>query len=158
MGIRLQAQIVPPQMIGQQRRNLAADCNRVTKRHEDSTPIGKQLSCVPVWSGDYRLSNTEAVRQRARCHLSFVEIRCYVNVAQRDEIDEGRLVDKLIEKQDVIRYAELHGARLQASSVGLPFLSYEIRVRRAEHDIQCVGTTPQNGGHGLEYRLDALDE
>ena len=92
-----------------------ADRRGIAERHQDAAPIGQQLARMPVGRRDDRLAEPEAVGQRARRHLRLVEIGRDVDVAHRDEVEQRRLVDELVEKHDVVLDAERADARHRGS-------------------------------------------
>src|SRR5436305_12097762 len=84
-------------------------------------------------------SQTEAVGQRAGRHLGFIEIRCDIDVAERDEFQQRRLVDELVEEHDMVFDAEFPHAGYEAFPITLTMMLKEIRMRCAENDIKSLG-------------------
>ena len=66
---------------------------------------------MPVGRRYDRFSESEAVGQRARCHLGFIEIRRHIDIGHGDKIEQRRPLDKLVEEDDVILNAKLLCAR-----------------------------------------------
>ena len=56
-------------VVGQQTGNLAAGCLGIAKRNQNAPPVSQQFLGVPVRRRYDGLSQTEAVGERARCHL-----------------------------------------------------------------------------------------
>ena len=121
--------------------NLAADGFGIAKRNQNATPVTQQFLGVPVRRRYDRLSQPEAVGERARRHLGFIEIGRHIDVAHRNEIQQRGLVDELVEEDDVVLDAELPHARRQAVAIGLALMTHEIRMGRAEDDIDGVRDT-----------------
>ena len=136
--------------------NLVTDPLRVAKGNEDAAPIGQQLARMPIGRRDNRFAEAEAVGQRTRGHLRFVEIGRDVNVAHRNELEQRGLIDELVEEYDVILDAEFAHARRQALAIGFALVANQIGMRRAEHDIHCIRAALQNRRHGVDHDLDAL--
>ncbi len=111
---------------------------------------------MPVGCGNDCFAHPEAVGQRAGCHLRFPEVGRNVHIAHRDEVEQDRLIDELIEKSDIFLDAERSRARHETFAVGLPFAPNEIGMSRAEHDIHRIGTAFQDGRHGIDHHFDAL--
>ena len=78
----------------------------IAERNQNAASVGQQFLRVPIGRRDHRLPQAEAVGQRAGCHLRLVQIRRDVDIAHRDEVEQRRLVDELIEEHDVIFDAE----------------------------------------------------
>ena len=155
-GVGALAHRLPARGIGEQLRDFLADRGRVAERNDDATAVSQQFQRVPIRRRNHRLSQSEAVGQRARRHLRLVEIGRDVDVAHRDESQQRRLIDELVEEYDVILDAEFAHARHQALAIGLALVAHQIGMRRAEHDIDGVGATFQDRGHGVDHDLDAL--
>ena len=102
------------------------------------------------------LSQPEAVGERARCHLGFIQIGRHIDVAHRDEVEQRGLVDELIEEDDMILDAELLHARRQALAIGLALIPHEVGMGRAENDIDGVRAGFDDPRHGIEHDLDAF--
>ena len=154
--IGARAHRLPSRVVGQQSRDLAADGGGVGKRHQNAAPVGEQFDCVPVGRRDDRLSEGKAVGERARGHLRLVQIGRDVDVAHRDEFQQRRLIDELIEEHHVIRDADIARARHQALAVSLALLPNQIGVRRAQHNIDRIGAALQDRRHGVDHEFDAL--
>ena len=155
-GIGALAHGLPPGIVGQQFRDFAADRRRIAKRNQNAAPIGQQFARVPIGRRNDRLAQPEAVGQRARRHLRFVEIGRDVDVAHRDEFEQRGLIDELIEKHHVVFDAECAHARHQALAIGLALIANQIGMRRAEHDIDRIGPRFQDRRHGVDHDFDAL--
>src|SRR5579859_746530 len=128
-----------PHVIREQRRDLITNDSRVAEWHQHAPTISQQLPRVPVWRRHYRLTRTKTVGQRARGHLSFIEVRGCIYIAHRYEIDESFLVYELIQKHDMILDAELTSAHLEPFSIAFTFASNQVGMRGTEHDVDRIG-------------------
>ncbi len=155
-GVGAFAHRQPARVVGEQLRNFVADRRRVAERNQNAAPIGQQLAGVPIRRRDHRLAEAEAVGQRPRRHLRFVEIGRDVHVAHRDEFEQGGLIDELVEEYDVVVDPKFAHACHQALAIGLTLVPNQIGMRRTEHDIDRVGAAFQDRGHGVDHDLDAL--
>ena len=66
------------------------------------------------------------------------------------------LIDELIEEYDVALDTEFLHARHKALAVGLALIPDEIGVRRAQNDIDRIGTALQDRRHRVDHDFDAL--
>ena len=81
--------------------------------------LRQKLLRMPIGSRYHGLAQPEAIGERARGHLRFIQIGRDVDVAHRDVLEQRRLIDKLIAEDDMIRDAEVAGALNQAFAIGL---------------------------------------
>src|SRR5271170_5860728 len=98
-------------MVGKQSRDYGTDFCGIVKWHEDAAAVSQQFLGMPIWRRDDRFAQPKTVGQRARCHLGFVKIRRDVDIAHRDEVEQRRLIDKPVEKSDMIFDTERAYAR-----------------------------------------------
>ena len=61
-----------------------------------------------------------------------------------------------VEKYDVILDAEFAHACRQALAIGFALITNQIWMRRAEHDINGIRTSLDNGRHDIDHDLDAF--
>ena len=155
-GVGTLAHRLPPRGIGEQLRNFLADRGRIAEGNDDATAVIQQLQRVPIRRRNHRLPQSEAVGQRTRRHLRFVEIRRDVNVAHRNEFEQRRLIDELVEEYDVVLDPEFAHALHQALAIGFALVAHQIGMRRAENDIYRVRAPFEDRGHGVDHDLDAL--
>src|SRR6267142_2370609 len=94
-------------VVGQQTTDFDAHGLGISKRNQDAAPVTQQLLGVPVRCRYDGLSQSEAVGESARCHLSFIEIGRHIDVAHRNEFQQCGLIHELVEKYDVVLDAEL---------------------------------------------------
>ena len=128
----------------------------IAKRNQNAAPVSQQFLGVPVGRRYDGLSQTEAVGERARCHLGFIEIGRHIDVAHRDEVQQRGLVDELVEEDDMVLDAELPHARRQALAIGLALIAHEVGMGCAENDIDGVRAGFDDLRHGIDHGLDAL--
>ncbi len=89
----------------------------------------------------------EAVGQRARGHLRFIEIGGNVGIAHRDELEQCRLIDESIEKDDMIHDARSSCPRDERLAIRLALLEDQVRMRRSEHDVDCIAGALEDLGY-----------
>src|SRR5271170_1505590 len=102
---------ISSRMVSKQSRDFGTDFLGIVKWHQNAAALRQQLLGMPIWRRDDRFTQPKTVGQRARCHLGFVKIRRDVNIAHRDEVEQRRLIDKPVEKNDMILNAERAYAR-----------------------------------------------
>ena len=66
------------------------------------------------------------------------------------------MLEEGVDERDVVGDALLGGERLQLVAVLLALVRDEVRVRRAEHDVQQVGMLRDHRGQRVDDRLDPL--
>src|SRR4029077_4776403 len=105
---------------------------------------------------DHGLAEAEAVGQRARGHLRRVQVGGNIDVAHRNETEQRRLVNELVQENDVLAYIQLGCARDEALAISLPLLANEVGMRRAEDDINGVRSAAKDRRHGGDDIFDPL--
>ena len=150
------AHAIPTDIVYQQCGDLRAYGLRIPKRNQNATPIIEQLPSVPVGRRDDRLTQAEAVGERARRHLGFIEIGRHIEVAHRDEFEQLGLVDELVDEDDVTGDAEGQRPCRQFLSIRFSLIADEVGMRRAENDVDGVGTGLDDSRHGIDHGLDAF--
>ena len=125
-------------VVRQQAGDLSAHSFGIPKRNQNATPVIQKFLGVPVGCRYDRLSQAEAVGERARCHLGFIEIRRHVDVAHRNEVQECGLIYELVEEDDIIPNAKLPHPRSQEVAISLALISHKVRMGCAENDIDGV--------------------
>ena len=65
-------------------------------------PSSSNSQRVPIGRRHHRLPQSEAVGQRARGHLRFIQIGRDIDIAHRDECQQCRLIDEPVEEDDVV--------------------------------------------------------
>ena len=136
--------------------DLATDRLGVAPRNEDASTLVEELACVAIGRGDDRLPASDRVGERARRALLLLEVRGHVEVGGAEELDELLVADEAIVEDDVGVDAEALRARLKHVSVGLAVLLLDVRMRRAEHDVDGVRMLREDRGHRVDHVLDAL--
>ena len=128
----------------------------IAKWHQNAAAVRQQFARVPIGRRNDRFPKPKAVGQGAGRHLRFVEIWRDVDVTHRDEVEQCRLIDEPVEKNDVLLDAERAHARHQTLAVSLAFAPNEVGMRRAQDDIYRIGTAFQDRRHGIDHDFDAL--
>ena len=142
--------------VGQKTGDLAAQGTGIAKRDQNAAPIAQQLLGVPIWCRDHCLSQSKAIGKRPRRHLGLVEIGRHVDVAHRDEVQKRGLIDELVEEHHVVPDTERLHPGGQAVAISLAVISHEVRMSRAENDIDGIWARFYDARHGVEHHLDAL--
>ena len=93
-------------------------------QRERDAPIVQQLFGMPVGGRHDCFSETEAVGERAGCHLSLIEIRRHVDVTHRNEFQKSGLIDKFVEKNDVVLDAKFFHSLSQGVAVDLALMPH----------------------------------
>ncbi len=150
------AHLLPSGIVRQQSRDFSADGLGIAEWHQDAAPVREQFPRVPVGCRDDRFTQSKTVRQRAGRHLRFVEVGRDVHIAHRDEVDQRRLIDELVEKHDMVLNTDRSYACHQALAVSLALASNEVGMCRAENDIHGVGAAAQDRRHGVDHDFDSL--
>jgi hypothetical protein len=150
------AHSVTADIVGQQAGNLGAHGCSIPEGNQNAASVTQQFLGMPVRRRYHGLSQTEAVGQCARCHLSFVEIGRHIDVTHRNEVQQCGLIHELVEKDNMILDAEFPYARSQTVAIGFAFILYEIRMGRAEYHINGVRADLDDSRHGVDHRLNAL--
>ena len=143
-------------IVCQQAGDLGAHGFGIAKRNENAASVSQQFLRVPVGCRYDRLSQPEAVGERARRHLRFIEIGRHIDVAHRNEVQQRRLIDELVEEHDMVLDAKLAHARRQAVAICLALMPHKVRMGRAENDIHGVRARLDDLRHGIDHDLDAL--
>ena len=70
--------------------------------------------------------------------LRFMMIGRHVDVARRNEVQQGGLIDELIEEDHVILDAQLAHPLRQAVAIDLALIAHQVWMGRAKNDIDGV--------------------
>ena len=111
---------------------------------------------MPVRRRDDRLAAAEGVGQRARGDLRRVQVGGDVDVGRPDELGQLVQLDEPVVEDDVPLDAELAGQALEAQPIALALLADQLRMGRAEDDVDEVRDLREDLGDGPEHVLDAL--
>ncbi len=128
----------------------------VAEGDEHAPVLVEQLLRMPVGGGDDRLAAAEGVGERARGRLGGVKIGGDIDVADAEEDLQLLLVDEAVVEADVPPDAEILRQPLEAEPVGLAVFPHQVRVGRAEDDVDQVGKFFDDGRDGAQHRLDPL--
>ena len=140
----------------QQPIDLARERRRITEVDQHAVPIGEDLGRVDVRRGHDRLAHADRVGQRAARDLRGVRIGRRVDVRRLQIVDQLVMLDEGVDEGDVVGDALLGRERLQLVAILLALACDEVRVGRAEHDVEQVGVALRHRGQCRDHRLDPL--
>ena len=143
-------------VVGKNSQHRIGDRLRIAERHQLAAAVAQQFGGVPIRSRNNGFSRAEAVGERAGGDLRFVEIGREVDVRRPDEIAQLGRVHIAVHEQHIFLHAELAGEVLQRVPVALAFAAQEVRMRRAEDDVNDLRMLLGDARQGADGVFDSL--
>ena len=99
-------------VVAQQIHHRAADCLRISPRHQYPAPIGEEFPGIKIRRGNNRLTRADRVGQSPGGALFRFEVRRDIDVGGREKLDEFAAADETVVKDHARRHAEFLGPTL----------------------------------------------
>ncbi len=147
---------IEARLVVQQAAHRRRDRRVVTERHKHAAIPRQQLLGMPVGRRDDRFAAAERIAERAGGGLRFAQIGGDVDICRADELFQLLELDEAVVEGDVLRHARFLGQTLKAKPVGFAFRTQEVRMGRAQHDVDQIRMLPGDLRQRPDYVLDPL--